>query len=107
MPHTKTEGIMREQFMETLRQKGAALWEEKGLLGASVSVRARTLSVEEAIGNPEGDDFPIQKGKERMMQAEILGARGQAFTDMFGDFSGTLADIAAMPLKNTFAARCS
>lgn len=93
---------MREAFMEALRSRAAELWEEKGLMGERVSVRARTLTAEEAIGNPEGDDFPIQKGKERMIQAEVLGARGQAFTDMFGDFSGTLADIAVMPLSNNY-----
>jgi len=88
--------------MEALRQKAAGVWEEKGLLSEPISVRARTLSVTEAIGDPEGDDFPLQKGKERLMQAEFRGAKGQAFTDMFGDFSGTLADVAAMPLENNF-----
>lgn len=31
-----------------------------------------------------------------------MGSRGQAFTDRFGDFSGSLSDIAAMPLENNF-----
>jgi len=93
---------MDEEFVEALRGRAAGLWEEKGLLGERVAVRARVLSTQEALGDPEGDDFPLQKGKERMMEAEVLGARGQAFTDMFGDFSGSLADIAAMPLGNNF-----
>ena len=93
---------MPERTIETLRLKALELWEGKGLLKESISVRARTLSVQEAIGDPEGDDFPLQKGKERLMQAEFMGAKGQAFTDMFGDFSGTLADVAAMPLENNF-----
>lgn len=93
---------MRADVLEDLRDKARALWTEKGLLGESVTVRARTLSVEEAIGNPEGDDFPLQKGKERLMEAQILGAKGQAFTDTFGDFAGTLGDIATMPLANNF-----
>ena len=36
------------------------------------------------------------------MQAEFRGSRGQAFTDMYGNFSGRLADIAAMDLENNF-----
>lgn len=89
-------------LLELLRGKAAALWEEKNLLGERVGVHARTLSTQEAIGDPEGDDFPLQKGKERMIEAEVLGARGHAFTDMYGDFAGTLGEIAAMPLANNF-----
>jgi hypothetical protein len=93
---------MAEEFIERLRNRAAEIWEEHGLLRERVDVRARTLSTQEALGDPEGDDFPLQKGKERMMEARVAAARGQAFTDMFGDFSGSLADIAAMPLENNF-----
>lgn len=93
---------MRTGILEAVRLKAVALWEEHGLLTEPVSIRARTLSVEEAIGNPEGEDFPIQKGKERLMEAEFRGARGQAFTELYGDFSGTLAELAGMPLRNNF-----
>ena len=58
-----------------------------------VSIKARPLSSEEAIGNPETDDFPLQKGKERLMQAEFGTGTGQAFTDRYGDFSGKLKEI--------------
>lgn len=66
------------------------------------AVRARPLSPEEAIGNPVADDYALQKGKERLMQAEYRGAYGQAFTDQYGDFEGTLQEILEMPLKNNF-----
>jgi uncharacterized protein (DUF4213/DUF364 family) len=72
------------------------------LLSAPVSVRARVLTTEEAIGNPEADDYPLQKGKEKLMQAEFQGAMGQAFTDRYGDFEGTLEDVLRMSLKNNF-----
>jgi len=62
----------------------------------------RALSPEEAIGTPEDDDYPLMKGRERLMEAVFKGARGQAFTDMFGDFGGSLEDIANMDLKNNF-----
>lgn len=93
---------MQPGTLELVRRKALALWEEHDLLREPIAVKARTLTVQEAIGDPEGEDFPLQKGKERLMEAEFRGAKGQAFTDRFGDFSGTLADVAAMPLENNF-----
>jgi hypothetical protein len=87
---------------DALKQKACAMMSEYGLMDETVNVKARALSVEEAIGNPEADDFPIQKGKERLMQADIRGAYGQAFTDQFGDFSGTLESILTAPLTNNY-----
>lgn len=93
---------MQSGMLETVRRKALELWEERDLLRERIAVKARTLTVHEAIGDPEGDDFPLQKGKEQLMEAEFRGARGQAFTDRFGDYEGSLADIAAMPLENNF-----
>jgi len=87
---------------EIIRKEFIKLIKENGLEGDEVTVRAATLSTEQAIGNPEDKDYPIVKGEERLMQAEFRGSRGQAFTDMYGNFSGRLADIAAMDLKNNF-----
>jgi uncharacterized protein (DUF4213/DUF364 family) len=68
----------------------------------TVSVRAFPLSPEEAIGNPEERDYPLVEGRERLMQAEFLGAKGQAFTDLYGDFTGTLGEVLAMDLNSNF-----
>ena len=87
---------------EELKRKIFRISEEGKLLGEPVRVRARVLSTEEAIGNPEADDFPLQKGKEKLMQAEFLGAAGQAFTDQYGDFEGVLEDVIQMELINNF-----
>lgn len=93
---------MEPTVLETVRRKAVELWRERDLLDEPVEIKARTLTVHEAIGDPEGDDFPLQKGKEQLMEAEFRGAKGQAFTDRFGDFSGTLADVAAMDFENNF-----
>ncbi len=90
------------EIMEEIRKKVRPVWAGAELLAREITVRARTLTTEEAIGHPEGDDFPLQKGKERLMQAEFDGALGQAFTDRFGDFSGTLQEILEMPLNNNY-----
>ncbi len=93
---------MREGVLKEVQEKALQIWKENNLLEMRVDVKARTLSVEEAIGNPEGDDFPLQKGKERLMEATVNGARGQAFTDRFGDYSGTLGQVAQLELSNNF-----
>jgi hypothetical protein len=87
---------------DILRNKAAALCGEAGITDQVVTVKARVLSTEEAIGNPETDDFPLQKGKERLMQATFGNGVGQAFTDRFGDFEGTLKQVFEMPLENNY-----
>jgi hypothetical protein len=34
-----------------------------------IRVTARTLKPEAAMGHPEADDFPLRKGRERLMQS--------------------------------------
>jgi hypothetical protein len=86
---------------DNLRRKAIRLLAGNGLLQKNIRIKARTLTPEEAIGDPEAYDFPIQKGKERMMQAEMDGALGQAFTDRFGNYETTLEDaLAAAPMNN-------
>lgn len=87
---------------EELKDKLYRISEEEKLLFEPVKVRARVLTTEEAIGNPEADDFPLQKGREKLMQAEFLGSAGQAFTDQYGDFEGVLEDVIKMKLENNF-----
>lgn len=87
---------------DALREQALALCARENLLHEHITVKARTLSTEEAIGKPEDNDFPLQKGNERLMQAEFRGACGQAFTDRFGDFEGSLEEIFSMPLENNF-----
>lgn len=36
------------------------------------------------------------------MEADFRGALGQAFTDRFGDYKGTLEEILTMPLENNY-----
>ncbi len=86
--------IIKKEFIKLINENG--LQEER------VIVRATPLSPEQAIGNPEDRDYPLVAGVERLMQAEFKGSLGQAYTDMYGDFSGTLSDIVEMDLKNNF-----
>ncbi len=87
---------------QRLTEKAYEIAQSNKWLRESVKVKAKVLSTEEAIGNPEEKDFPLQKGKERLMEAIFQNARGQAFTDRFGDFEGTLEDVFSSDLGNNF-----
>jgi len=87
---------------DIIRKEFVKLITENGLQGEEVVIRATPLSPQQAIGNPEDRDYPLVIGVERLMQAEFRGSLGQAFTDMYGDFSGRLSEIVAMDLRNNF-----
>ncbi|MBL7124805.1 MAG: hypothetical protein ISS51_01750, partial [Dehalococcoidales bacterium] len=87
---------------DIIKKEFVKLINENGLQGEKVIIRATPLSPQQAIGNPEDKDYPLVTGVERLMQAEFRDSLGQAFTDMYGDFSGRLSDIVEMDLKNNF-----
>jgi uncharacterized protein (DUF4213/DUF364 family) len=87
---------------EKLRKYFRDLVSKNHLEGQEIIVRAKPLTPEEAIGNPEDKDYPLITGRERMMQAEFRNTFGQAYTDMYGNYSGKLSDIVDMELKNNF-----
>ncbi|MEW6375216.1 MAG: DUF364 domain-containing protein, partial [Thermodesulfobacteriota bacterium] len=45
-------------------------------------------------------DFPIILGKERVVEAEVLGAKAHAFTDSPGEFVGNLKEVLNLPLTS-------
>jgi len=85
-----------------LNKQFVGLIETNRLENENVVVVARALTPQESIGNPEDRDYPLITGRERMMQAEFRGSFGQAYTDMYGNYSGKIIDIARMELKNNF-----
>lgn len=89
-------------ILETVRERAVAMWGKKGLLDENVTVAAGPLTAEQAIGTPDDKDFPVLKGKEKLMEAGFRNSRGQAFTDHYGPYSGRLSDVAALPLKDNF-----
>ncbi|MBU4349593.1 hypothetical protein KJ830_05920 [bacterium] len=90
-------------FYKDIKERFFNLIKEKELMSSKVEVvSARTLTPQEVIGKPERDDFPLLKGKEVMIQADFNGGLGQAFTDMPGNYSGSLREILTMSLDNNF-----
>ena len=88
--------------MEELKRKIIEIIRDYKIKDGRVRITARPLSSQEAIGNPEHGDYPIQKGQERLMRADFNGAYGVAFTDMFGDYEGFLYELVNIELDNNF-----
>jgi len=87
------------ELYNEIKEKFLNLVKEKDLLFQKVEVvSARTLTPQEVIGKPERDDFPLLKGKEVMIQASFRGSFGQAFTEMPGNYHGTLYEILNLSL---------
>jgi len=89
-------------FFNRLQKEFALLVDESGLKRASVKVTAKPLSPEDAIGSTKRKDYVLLKGKERLLQAEVMGCRGQAFTGSLGDFTGTIENVLALPLTDDY-----
>ncbi len=91
-----------EQIFLELRHQLGKLADSHGLLAEQIVVRGKDLKVEEAIGNPQRQDFPLQKGKEKLLQANFKGMIGQAFTDHGGRFEGSLDEMINWPIESDF-----
>ncbi|MFA6849401.1 MAG: DUF364 domain-containing protein [Selenomonadaceae bacterium] len=91
-------------ILEEVREKWLELIQKRKIDAktAAVHVTARTLTPEEAIGNPERLDYLLFLGKEVMIEAQFGDAKGHAFTDMPGNYEGTLQEVMELPLKNSF-----
>ena len=86
------------QFIKEMRK----LISQHALENEIVSVFARPLTPEEAIGNPAHNDYPLLKGKERIMQAVFQNVKGHAYSDHTGNFSGSLSRVINLPMDSNF-----
>jgi len=94
---------MEETYYLTELQKAFKELVNKNQLNEkSLTVTCSVLTDQEAIGDPGRKDFPIQKGKEKLMQACFGCSHGQAFTDMPSGYSGKLKELATMVLETNF-----
>jgi hypothetical protein len=84
--------------LERARQELRTIVAGTDLLDAAVSVLAKPLTPEEAIGTPGRRDFPILIGKERVVEATLGDARGHAFTDAPSEYVGSLRELLELEL---------
>ena len=89
----------RLRILERVKAQFGEILEQEHLDDIEVSVRVVPLTPEEAIGKPQRRDFPIIIGKERVIEADVLGTKGQAFTDSPQVYKGTLRRILGLGLN--------
>jgi hypothetical protein len=87
-------------ILEEAKAKFAEILNARDLGDVHVSVTVKPLTPEEAIGRPQRRDYPIIEGKERIIEAGVLGARGHAFTDSPQDFEGAVREVLELPLTS-------
>jgi hypothetical protein len=92
----------RNQLYEKLKDYLKSIAIENDLMKEKVLIEGRVLTNREAIGNPTRQDYPLLKGKEKLLQAEFKGFCGQAFTDSPGNFQGTLSEFLEIALESNF-----
>ena len=96
------KGSVMSELLDHFIDEMKVLISRHSLEDERVSVIARPLTPQEAIGRPVHDDYPLLKGKERMMQAVFQNARGQAYSDHTGNFSGSLSVVMNLSMDSNF-----
>jgi hypothetical protein len=89
-------------FYKKLIEEFKEVIPDTGILNDEVLVKAKVLSTVEALGNPDRKDFPLLTGKEKLMEADYKGYKGQAYTDQPGIFQGTIGSIIEKLPENNF-----
>lgn len=96
------KGRVMSELLDHFIDEMKGLISRHSLEDEMVSVTARPLTPQEAIGRPVHHDYPLLKGKERMMQATFQKARGQAYSDHTGNFSGSLSVVMNLSMDSNF-----
>ena len=89
--------INKTSILENSKIKLTEIIRKNRLYDVDVSVLVKTLTPEEAIGEPGRRDFPIIIGKERVIEAKLLTAKAHAFTDSPVEFKGSLRKMLDIP----------
>ncbi|MGP1595053.1 MAG: Rossmann-like domain-containing protein [Treponema sp.] len=67
----------------------------------AVSVYVKSLSAQEAIGNPVRKDYPLLNGKEVLIEADYKGSKGQAFSSARSSVTLPLNSIADLQVGSS------
>ncbi len=88
-------------MLEQLKSELEKVAVEKGWIHNSLKIECSALSTEEAIGTPLEQDYPIQKGKETMLQVTFRDSHGQAFSrEVFRNRTASLQEVLELPLDS-------
>jgi len=79
-----------QMLFERLRQALEEQAVRNGFMEEQVSIQVRPVTPEQAIGTPEDRDYPIIKGRERIVEASFKTAKGHAFSDELANGTCTI-----------------
>jgi hypothetical protein len=79
-----------QMLFEKLRQALKEQAIRHGFMEEQVSIQVRPMTPEEAIGSPDDRDYPIIKGRERIIEASFRTAKGHAFSDELANATCTI-----------------
>ncbi|MEW6355123.1 MAG: DUF364 domain-containing protein [Planctomycetota bacterium] len=96
---TATQGV---RLIEQARQKLKELVSEHDLEREDVLLEVKPLDRNQAIGDTARPDLPLVTGEENLIEAHIMGSRGQAFTDSRAHFRGSLRSVLSLPLDTNY-----
>ncbi len=88
------------EFYNSIKAKLNEVITYNNLTDEEIKITTRVLKPVEAIGETERKDYPLLKGKEFLINAELKGSIGQAFTDEPTDYSGSLRDVISLELDS-------
>ena len=91
-----------KSYMDKAKEKFYKIVADKNLLNKEIIIKSRVLTPKEAIGNPDKADFPLLTGNEKIMEAKFKNSIGHVFTDMPGNYNGTLKNILNKKIINNF-----
>ena len=89
---------MSKNIYGTLKKALEEKISSHNLADQPIDITCKALSARQAIGTPDHDDYPIIKGKEVMVEADFLNAKGQSFTDEFENRAYRVKDLLSMDL---------
>ena len=87
-------------LIQRAKEKLIELVKESDLMEREIEISCKTLTKEEAIGNPLHDDYPLAIGKEKIIEARLLGKRSQAFSDSYFNYNGKIKDLLELDLNS-------
>lgn len=88
------------EFYNSIKDKLRDIIVTNNLMDEEIKITTRVLKPIEAIGNTERKDFPLLSGKEFLINAELRGCIGQAFTDEPTGYDGNIRDVMSLNLDS-------
>lgn len=90
------------RFYEELRDKFKEILKDNSIDIDNETIIVKNIAIEEGIGKPDRDDYPILEGKEALVNGYFRNSVGQAYTDQNIYFKGNIKDVLELDLNEVY-----